>query len=69
MIIIKTDKIYSLYVRTNRRVRWRYSEYGGAYATIEEAIAAAKKHFDNTPFEYLIENTNTNETINGSIGF
>ena len=33
MIVVKTDKIYCLYVRTNRRVKWQYAEYGGRYET------------------------------------
>ena len=35
MVVVKTEKIYCLYVRTNRRVRWQYAEYGGRYETAE----------------------------------
>lgn len=56
MIRIETDRIYVCYVRTNRRVQWRYSEYCGRYKTIEECITVAQTRLGNVPFEYRIEN-------------
>ena len=61
MIRIEATRIYVLYTRTNRRVKWQYAEYGGRYESIEDAIAAAKKHYGDTPFEYQIENMETDE--------
>ena len=55
MIIIETDRIYCVYVRTNRRTKWQYAEYGGRYETIEKAIEVAKNHMGATPFEYQIQ--------------
>lgn len=56
MITIETDRVFSLYIRTNRRVKWQYAQYGGRYETVEKAIETAKKHMGETPFEYLVEN-------------
>ena len=69
MIIVETDKVWVLYVRTNRCVRWQYAEYNGRYRTAEEAIKAAKKHYRDTPFEYRIKNRATNETITGFVNW
>lgn len=63
MIVVETDRIYVIYVRTNSRVKWKYSTYGGRYKTIEEAVKAAKEHFPDTSFQYLIENLDTGEEI------
>ncbi|MFQ9716996.1 MAG: hypothetical protein ACLRVB_02455 [Blautia sp.] len=63
MIHIETDRIYAIYVRTNRRVRWRYAEYGGRYETVDEAVAKAKEHYPNDFFEYLIEDITTGKTV------
>ena len=69
MIIVETNRIYALYVRTNRRVKWQYAEYGGRYETEEQAIDAAKKHFGDTPFEYSIENIDTDEITTGFVNW
>ena len=55
MIVVKTDRIYCVYVRTNRRIKWQYAEYGGRYETIEKAIEVAKERMGETPFEYRFE--------------
>ena len=67
MIIIETDKIYCLYVRTNRRVKWRYAEYGGRYETVEKAIDAVKERFKNERVEYLIESLDDDSSVQGFI--
>ena len=67
MIIINDNKIYVLYVRTNRRVKWRYSEYGGRYESVEKALQSAKEHFNGQWFEYQIENMETDEIITGQM--
>ena len=54
MIILETDRIYCIYVRTNRHIRWKYAQYGGRYETPEKCIEEAKKHC-TTGTEYLIE--------------
>lgn len=61
MIVIETDRIYAIYCRTNRRVKWQYAEYGGRYRTPEEAIEAAKMHYGDRAFEYMIENPFSDE--------
>lgn len=63
MIEISTTKIYVIYTRTNRRVQWRYAEYGGRYASADEALAAAERHYGIVPFEYQIENMETGEIL------
>ena len=55
MIIIETEKIYCVYARKNRRVKWRYAEYGGRYETVEKAIEAVREHFGDERVEYLVE--------------
>jgi hypothetical protein len=55
MIIIETDRIYSVYARTNRRVKWQYAEYGGRYETVEKAINVAKEHYGSQRAEYIIQ--------------
>ena len=69
MIVIEDNRIYAMYVRTNRRIKWTFAEYGGRYETIEQAINSAKKHFGNTPFEYSIENMETDEITTGFINW
>lgn len=69
MVVVKTEKIYCLYVRTNRRVRWQYAEYGGRYETAEKAIEKAKEHFGDAPFEYLITNLENDEEITGFVNW
>lgn len=69
MIVIETTKIYVLYVRTNRRVKWRYAEYGGRYESFEKALDAAKQHFGDTPFEYHVENLENEEIITGFVNW
>lgn len=69
MIVVETDKIYCIYVRTNRRVRWKYAEYGGRYETQEKAIEKAKEHYGDIPFEYLITNLENDEEITGFVNW
>jgi len=70
MIIIDTEnKIWVLYTRVNRRVKWQYSEYGGRYESVEKAIEAAKKHYGSEGFEYCIENLFTDEEVKGFVNW
>ena len=62
MIVVETDRIYAIYVRTNSHCQWKYSTYGGRWETPERALEIAKSHM-NEPFEYLIENIETGETV------
>lgn len=63
MIIVETDRIYCIYVRTNRRTKWQYAEYGGRYETVEKAIEKMIEHMGDTPYEYRIENMNDDEVV------
>ena len=66
MIVIETDMTYAIYVRTNRRVKWRYASYGGRYDTVEDAIESARRHFPpNTQFEYRVEDFNGDVVATG----
>ena len=69
MIAIETDRIYVISCRTNRRVKWAYSDYCGRYSTKEEAIDKAKDIYGDTPFEYNIENWDTDEVETGFINW
>lgn len=54
MIIIQTDRIYSIYARTNRKVQWRYAEYCGRWESIDRAIEEVKSRYTEK-VEYRIE--------------
>ena len=69
MIIVETDEIYCIYVRTNRRVKWKYAQYGGRYKTIEAAIEAARQHMGAEPFEYRIENLDDDSVTTGFVNW
>lgn len=66
MIVCETDRIYSIYVRTNRRIQWRYAEYMGRWETIEKAVETAKQRMTE-PFEYRVEEIGGNVVANGFI--
>ena len=67
MIIIETDRIYCVYARKSRYVKWRYAEYGGRYETVEKAVEAVKEHFGNERVEYLIETLDGEKMAQGFI--
>lgn len=69
MIVVETDDIYCIYVRTNRRVKWKYAQYGGRYKSREEAIEAAKQHMGTIPFEYLIESLEDGSEVTGFVNW
>ena len=49
------NRIYVIYIRTNRRVKWKYADYCGRWAGVS--------------FEYRIENRATDEVITGFINW
>ena len=65
MIVVKTDRVVCIYVRTNRRVKWQYATYCGRYRANAEALQAASKIMGDVPYEYLIENRETDERTTG----
>ncbi len=69
MIVVKTDRVVCIYVRTNRRVKWQYATYCGRYRTNAEALRAARAYMGNFPYEYLIENRETDERTTGFINW
>lgn len=69
MIVVNDNKSKVLYVRTNRRIKWQYAEYGGRYETVKEAIDSAKDHYGDQPFEYSVDDWDTGETITGLINW
>lgn len=68
MIIINDDRSKAIYVRYNRRVKWKYAEYCGRYRTNEEAIENAKTRCGDKSFEYLIEDMEGDRTT-GFVGW
>lgn len=58
MIVIETNRVFAVYVRTNRRVRWQFAEYCGRWESLERAISEAKARTHGT-FEYRIEDMST----------
>ena len=54
MTIIETDRVYSIYARTNRKVQWRYAEYCGRWESVERAIEEVKSRYSEK-VEYRIE--------------
>ena len=69
MIVISDDRVNVIYTRTNRRVKWQYSEYCGRYASIDEAIKHAKEYYGDQGFEYRIENRKTDEVTSGFVNW
>ena len=60
-----TDRTKAIYVRTNRRVQWQYSEYCGRWRTDEEAISVAAERHKEERFEYRIEDLLTGSVVTG----
>lgn len=54
MIKIETNRIYAIYTRQNRRIRWQYANYMGRWETPKKAIEIAKERIEGD-FEYRIE--------------
>lgn len=64
------NRIYVAYIRTNRRVKWKYADYCGRWASVDEAIKAAEERAgEGAAFEYRIENRATDEVITGFINW
>lgn len=60
------ERKYSIYCRTNRRVKWRYAEYGGRYETVKKAIEKAKEHYAEKA-EYIVEDMDGNLVATGFV--
>lgn len=60
------ERIYNIYCRTNRNIKWRYAEYGGRYETVEKAIEKAKEHYEEKT-EYIVEDMKGNLIATGFI--
>lgn len=69
MIVYTTNRVKVIYTRTNRKVKWAYSEYCGRWETEEEAIEKAKEFNGNQPFEYRIEDMETDEVMTGFVNW
>ena len=54
MIKIETNRIYAIYTRQNRRIRWQYANYMGRWETPEKALEIATERIEGD-FEYRIE--------------
>ena len=63
------EKIYVLYYRTDRRIKWKYATYGGRYKTIEDALITAKERNGSVPFQYQIENMATEDIVSGYVNW
>lgn len=59
-------RIYSANARTNRRTKWRYSDYCGRWETVERAIAEVKDRYSEKT-EYLIEDMYGNVVAKGFV--
>lgn len=67
-MVISDNRCLATYARVNRRVQWKYSEWCGRWATVEEAVARVKEIFPGQRVEYRIENRVTDEVITGYVG-
>lgn len=67
MIKVETDRIYSIYVRINSRIPWKFATYGGRWETPEKALKVAEANMDS-PFEYRIENFDGSFVQTGFVG-
>lgn len=61
MIVVETDRIYSVYVRQSRRIKWQYADYNGRWETPEKAVQIIKERYGGRA-EYLIQ-TLDGETV------
>ncbi len=68
MIVISDNRRFATYARVNRRVQWKYSEWCGRWATVDEAIDKVEERFSGQHVEYRIENRATDEVITGYVG-
>ena len=67
-MVISDNRCLATYARVNPRVQWKYSEWCGRWATVEEAVARVKEMFPGQRVEYRIENRATDEVITGYVG-
>ncbi len=61
MIIIENAKRYCLYCRTNRRQKWQYAKYAGAFESVEKGVECIKEHWPGISFQYLVQDTHTGD--------
>ncbi len=64
-MMIETNRTFKAYARTNRKVRWQYSEYCGRWESKERAIAEVMERYEGERAEYRIENMETDEVETG----
>lgn len=69
MIIENTNRIYVIYIRTNRRVKWQYSEYKGRYESPEQALEIVKERMGDVPYEYRIECLADDSVVTGFVNW
>ena len=69
MILVETDRLVVIHVRTNRRVKWQYATYGGRYRTKEEALKTAEENMGNASYEYQLWNMGTDEVSTGFVNW
>lgn len=68
-VMTGTNRVYAIYCRTNRRVKWEYSAYCGRWETKEEALQKVKDFYGDQPFEYLIQTIGTQHTETGMVNW
>ena len=66
MIVIETNRIYAVYVRTNHHVQWRYAKYCGRWETVEKAIEVARER-TAAPFQYIVEEMGAGIVAKGDV--
>ena len=65
MIVVCDDRKLCTYARVNRRVQWRYAEWCGRWATLEDALASVRRKFPQGRVEYRVEDRVTDEVKTG----
>jgi len=63
MKIQQPERTYAIYIRTNKKVKWRFAHYEGRWSSPEEAIAVATERHPNISFEYQIERLGDRDNI------
>lgn len=63
MIYIETNRHYVGQVRTNRRVKWQYSDYCGVWETPQRALEKIKEFYPNEKAEYRIRDMFDDDAI------
>jgi phosphoribosylformylglycinamidine (FGAM) synthase-like amidotransferase family enzyme len=65
--IENTERTYAIYIRTNKRVQWKFAHYEGRWSSPEEAVKMATERHPDISFEYQIDQLGGDGIIQGEV--